>query len=312
MSAAPRERDVEVGGRRLRVLEFGDPAARPVVFSHGAGLHAWMWSTQAAALAEGVGGSEPIYAVCVDHRGHGDSDKDFPDFEWSNIAADLAEVVAELDLGRPDAVGHSMGGAVLVLAEAARRGLFRSLLLVDPIILPQPIYLRPITIAEQPMAARAIRRRADWPSFTAMIESYGRKPPFVTWASGQLDLYVRRGAAPQPGGGVRLKCSPEVEARCYVGGHATDPWPLLPAIQTPTLILQGTEADTRGLVDIERIAAAMPNARAAGRPGGHFLPMEAPDGLVGDIAAWLGERCGERPGERPGPRPESGSGGGEA
>lgn len=292
MTLDPRERTFEVDGRQIHALEFGDaasPGVRPAIFSHGTGLHAWMWSTQAAAL------SDRLHSIAVDHRGHGDSAGDFADYHWSSIARDLTRVIALAGFDQPVGVGHSMGGAVLLLAEAASPGLFSHLVLVDPIILPEEVYARPITIERQPMAAKTIKRRADWPSHEAMIESYSRKPPFNSWRADQLELYVRHGAVPKDEGGVeggvRLKCPPRIEAVCYLGGHETNPWPLLPRVKAPTLILQGTEADTRELVRVDRIAATLgaPRTEVRHLPGGHFLPMEHPNIVTTAIAEWIAQ-----------------------
>lgn len=275
---APASRFVEVGGggRIVHCLDFGG-SGPPLLFSHGTGLHARTWRTHARALGDA------FRCFALDHRGHGDSPPDAAgDYRWAAMGEDLAGVVAALGLDRPLLVGHSMGGAVGIFAEARRPGAFRGMVLVDPIVLPPPVYAGPPpTYETQPMAKRTIRRRERWDSPEQAIEAYRAKPPFDVWKPAELENYVRGGTRPDPEGGVRLKCAARIEADTYIGGHAVDPWPLLPGIAIPVLVLQGTAADTRAVVDARKIAATMPRGRFEAVEGAtHFLPMDSPEALI--------------------------------
>jgi pyruvate dehydrogenase E2 component (dihydrolipoamide acetyltransferase) len=107
-------RDIEAGGRRLRVLDLGIGDATPVVFIHGFGgdLNSWMFTQP--ALAEGR------RAVALDLPGHGGADKEVGAGDAEMFAAAVADALAALGLDRVHLVGHSMGGAI-ALAVAARR-----------------------------------------------------------------------------------------------------------------------------------------------------------------------------------------------
>ena len=107
-------RDIEAGGRRLRVLDLGGGDATPVVFIHGFGgdLNSWMFTQP--ALAEGR------RAVALDLPGHGGADKEVGAGDADMFAAAVADAIAALGLDRVHLVGHSMGGAI-ALAVAARR-----------------------------------------------------------------------------------------------------------------------------------------------------------------------------------------------
>jgi pyruvate dehydrogenase E2 component (dihydrolipoamide acetyltransferase) len=107
-------RDIEAGGRRLRVLDLGSGDATPVVFIHGFGgdLNSWMFTQP--ALAEGR------RAIAHDLPGHGGADKEVGAGDAEMFAAAVADTLAALGLDRVHLVGHSMGGAI-ALAVAARR-----------------------------------------------------------------------------------------------------------------------------------------------------------------------------------------------
>jgi pyruvate dehydrogenase E2 component (dihydrolipoyllysine-residue acetyltransferase) len=108
----PAPREIEAGGRRLRVLDLGGGAATPVVLIHGFGgdLNSWMFTQPALA--------ERSRAVAIDLPGHGGSLKEVGAGDAASLAAAVADAIGALGLGRVHLVGHSMGGAVAhVLAQ---------------------------------------------------------------------------------------------------------------------------------------------------------------------------------------------------
>ncbi len=90
---------------------FGDPAAAPVVLLHGGGQTRHAWGGTAAALA-----AEGWYAIALDMRGHGESER-APDGDYSieAFARDLTSVAGTLRQP-PVAVGASLGGLASLLA----------------------------------------------------------------------------------------------------------------------------------------------------------------------------------------------------
>lgn len=102
-----RQRWVDAGGRRTRVLEAGDPDAPPLVLIHGTSGHAEAYTRNLAAHAE------HFHTYAIDMIGHGFSDKPV------DCRYDHADYVAHL-LAFLDAEGHekasisgeSMGGGI--------------------------------------------------------------------------------------------------------------------------------------------------------------------------------------------------------
>ncbi|HEX6441701.1 MAG TPA: acetoin dehydrogenase dihydrolipoyllysine-residue acetyltransferase subunit [Stellaceae bacterium] len=104
-AAAPR--DIDAGGKRLRVLDFGGGSATPVVLIHGFGadLQGWMFTQPALA--------ETRRAVALDLPGHGGSTKQLDKaIDAGSFAADLDRALQALGIERVHLVGHSMGGAI--------------------------------------------------------------------------------------------------------------------------------------------------------------------------------------------------------
>ena len=91
----------------------------PVVMAHATGFHGLVWWPLANALPE-------FHCYSFDERGHGDSIRP-PEhsYDWTGFADDALAVVDGFALDRPFGVGHSAGGAALLMAEAFRPGTFR-------------------------------------------------------------------------------------------------------------------------------------------------------------------------------------------
>jgi pimeloyl-ACP methyl ester carboxylesterase len=111
----------------LRGDAWGSPEAKPVLLLHGGGQTRQSWGRTAAWL-----GRAGRRAICLDARGHGESDWS-PDGRYSlwDFAEDLRRVVEVLG-ERPAVVGASLGGITALLAESRFGPEFLSeLVLVD-------------------------------------------------------------------------------------------------------------------------------------------------------------------------------------
>ncbi|MEA2546409.1 MAG: hypothetical protein QOI09_1682 [Chloroflexota bacterium] len=93
-------------------IDDGGQGGLPVLFLHGFGGNASHWAAQLDHLRP------TRRALAMDLRGHGGSDAPADaDFAVESQAADVAAVLAGLDIDRVVLVGHSLGGAIAI-AEA--------------------------------------------------------------------------------------------------------------------------------------------------------------------------------------------------
>jgi pyruvate dehydrogenase E2 component (dihydrolipoamide acetyltransferase) len=120
----PAPHDIEAGGRRLRILDFGGGDAIPIVFVHGFGadLNTWMFTQPAFA--------ESRRAVALDLPGHGGSLKEVGAANADALAAAVADALAALGLAKAHLVGHSMGGAIAATLARAHPERVASLTLI--------------------------------------------------------------------------------------------------------------------------------------------------------------------------------------
>jgi pimeloyl-ACP methyl ester carboxylesterase len=274
-------------GITLAVHDLGG-SGPPVLLAHATGFHGRVWQPCADHL--------PYHCFALDFRGHGDSplpgqaegtfDPDLLD--WDGFGDDVLAVAAalaeETDGGPLRGVGHSKGAAALLLAEQRRPGTFASLYLYEPIAFPPEVVALRVG---NPLAAGARRRRARFASFAEAEANFAAKRPLSALDPAALHAYVRFGFAPDPDGGVALKCPPEVEAEVYQRGMRHQAAAHLDAVGCPTTVVGGGDGGMPARL-APAIAAGLPHGRLAHHPLlGHFGPLEDPAAVAYDIATHL-------------------------
>jgi pimeloyl-ACP methyl ester carboxylesterase len=77
--------------------------------------------------------------VTMDLRGYGQSDKPQQDYTIAGYADDLAWLCNELEIVKPVAIGHSMGGLIVLELAARFQDIPSAIVILDsPIIPPEP------------------------------------------------------------------------------------------------------------------------------------------------------------------------------
>jgi pimeloyl-ACP methyl ester carboxylesterase len=206
--------------------------------------------------------------ISIDQRGHGDSDSGRLPNDWDLLSRDVIGVVADRDalIG----VGHSSGGGVIARAEAFRPGMFKHLVLVEPIIFPPPFERM-----DSPMSEGTRRRRRVFSSRNAAFERFA-SGPFGSWKREALDAYIDH-AFRSTENGWELKCTPEVEADFYAEGLNHDTWDLIETIETPVTLVAGETSNTHPRPYLDALAARFRDVEVVVVPGaGHLVPMENP------------------------------------
>jgi pimeloyl-ACP methyl ester carboxylesterase len=278
--------EAPTAGPRVRVAEEVEIATYhlggdgpPLLLAHATGLHGRCWMPMAEIL------SDRFSVWALDHRGHGASGKDprgrYDD--WSVFVGDLLAVLDELGGTGWRAIGHSMGGAVLLLAEARQPGTFASLCCYEPVAVPPGLFDSGSGDGP-PLSDLARRRRSLFPSKAAARENFASKPPFSRFHPAALDAYVEYGFV-EVGGGVTLACAREDEASVYEGATKTGAWECLGSVRVPVTVVGGHDpADPVGRL-VEDIARRIPRGAARRVEGlGHFGPFEDPE-RVAELAA---------------------------
>ena len=274
-------------GLELALIEWPG-SGPPALLHHANGFCAALWAPVAERLAE------RFRVFAVDARGHGDSSKPpgVEAYRWTTMARDLV-CVADWVIERTDAqaidlgVGHSFGGTLTMAAAAERDGLFRRALLIDPVLLPAAATFAPeALVGENPMAARALKRRHAWQSRDAALAFFAEKPLFESWPASALSIYVDEGLADAEQG-VKLKCPGRVEAAIFNGSRQFDPYERAEKANLPVRILRATEGNF-SLEAYRETVVALAQGELTEIVGSHLVVMERPDAVVDAVFEFVG------------------------
>ena len=218
---------------------------------------------------------------------------------WDADADDLLAGLEGNDLHDIVAVGHSLGGIVSMLALLKSPERFKALIMLDPVILPQPVLdmlgsaQDSGAVEELPLVAGALRRRAFFESREDAFRRFRDKPVFADWQEETLRLYVDHGLRPRADdSGFELRWSTAWEAHYFSTVHR-DIWRDLPKVSglAPTLIVRASFSHTFPMESAVRAKALLPEVDFHEMEGqGHLFPQAAPLETERVIAQWLRSR----------------------
>lgn len=262
---------------RVAAYRFGGEGP-PLVLVHATGFHAHVWLPLVPVL------SERFTVLAFDLRGHGESEVPAGDeaFAWERFGDDVLAVAAHFGARRFHAMGHSAGGAAVIIAELARPGSVERAVLFEPIVYPSEV------TSPSPAIAAARRRRTVFASTAQMLAAWSSRPPFASLDPEALRCYVEYGVRGRADGQVELKCAPETEVRTFSGDVHAGIWERLGRYAPPTLVMTGRRDEHRRSQYAEALAGAMRDGRAERRlEHGHFLPFERPREMAERAARFL-------------------------
>ena len=264
----PIERDLEVGGLNLRLLDWGGERRTPLMLLHGFTGHAHAWDTLSIAL-------QPHFHVyALDQRGHGDSD---PAEVYSPIVSfdDITGVIAQLNVPKLILVGLSMGGRNAIYLASKRPDLVEKLVIID--IGPE--------ISTRAAAAPPGPPEPDtWESIEQAAQHLYRGNPYpgihyYRWVASHS---LRQ----RPDGALVWKWHPSVKERRTQIDY--DWWAALRAIPAPTLVLRGESSPILDRDIAERMAKELPRGRFVEIPRAvHTLHEDNPDAVLAALKDFL-------------------------
>ena len=222
--------------------------------------------------------------IAVDHRGTGAL---FDRPARTSIDELAADALARVD--EPvDVVGLSMGGYIALTIALGRPELVRSLVLAGtgaggPGRVPRPAHVA---------AAFTAALGLPYEEFTRVTLPYAFRPG---WAEADPDRFEQVVATrlERPASYVTIEAHAEACYGFYAAGVEVE------RIDTPALVVHGTEDLIVPVENGRRLAARLPNARYVELDGaGHNLPLEDPEGFAAIVLEFL-ERVREATHERP-------------
>ena len=260
------------GFHRLAYWEWPGPKGAPTVLCvHGLTRNGRDFDSLAAALAA------HFRVVCPDFPGRGKSDwlSDPADYAYPVYLADMAALVARLDVEWLYWVGTSMGGIVGMLMASLPNAPIRRMVIND---------IGPL------IAKDGVERIATYvgldPSFrdTAALEDTLRQlaAPFGPLTDAQWRHLAEVSTRQKPDGTVGFAYDPHIgDAFRAAPAADIDLWAQYDAIACPTLVLRGAQSDLLRSADAEAMTRRGPRAKLVEFPGiGHAPALMAEDQIA--------------------------------
>lgn len=256
--------DVDTGNRVY--YEYRKGSRRPVLLIHGWGMGCRVWDATIDTLAEAGHAT-----IAFDHRGCGQTDKDFADISIAAIARDAMAIIDRLGLESVVVNGWSLGGAVATEVASALGSRCAGLILTCA---ASPTY----NGTPEDIRATEAAYRADRATFlkglSAAVCAKPVDPAVVEW---MWAIFMQQGA-----GAIRSLHD--------LGG--IDQRAMLASLSVPVLVFRGT-ADAIVAPEIgEQAAETARNAELVSLEGvGHAPFVEDFDGYHTPLLRFL-ERLG--------------------
>ena len=218
--------------------------------------------------------------------------------DWHPLTDDFLRFLDEHPTGRSIAIGHSVGGIVVLRAALSQPERFQALVLIDPVLFPTYVIrfwqvVRTFGLGYQlhPLVRASKNRRRQFDDLDRLFNRYRRKPIFRYMDDEALRAYVKGIACPCVGG-YTLCYSVEWEMRIYVTSlwHDMDIWRALPGLKIPLLIIRGAETNTLWASTTHRMQQKVPSAQIVTVPQAtHLVPLEHPAEVYQAIQGFLQE-----------------------
>jgi pimeloyl-ACP methyl ester carboxylesterase len=260
------------GFHRLAYWEWPGPkAARTVLCVHGLTRNGRDFDALAEAL------SATCRVVCPDVAGRGKSEwlSDPADYGYSTYLADMAALIARLDVEEVDWVGTSMGGLIGMMLAAQPGAPIRRLVINDvgPLIAKEGLERIASYVGRDPsfrdLAALEAALRVVAASFGPLSDAQWR----------HLATHSTRS---KPDGSLGLAYDPHIgDAFRAAPPEDVDLWRSWDAIRCPTLLLRGAESDLLRRADAAAMTQRGPRAKLIELPGiGHAPALMAQDQIA--------------------------------
>ncbi len=265
---------VNLLGREVHYLAWGQPGAPLVVMWHGFARNGWDFAALGEALAP------HYYAVAPDTIGRGLSQwSAAPDQEYTVpfYAKQAVALVEHLGADSLRWVGTSMGGLIgMVAAAYALKGRISHLVLNDvgPEVAPEALQ-RIFTYAGNPPA---FERLSELEGFFRTIYAPFGIADDASWRRLVATSYRRL-----PDGRVTPHYDPEIVTvlKQQAAGASGDAWPVYEQITAPTLLLRGAVSDLLLPATAQGMTERGPKARRVEIPGiGHAPALDTPEQIA--------------------------------
>ncbi len=243
-----RSRNTVIQNLRIHFLEWGDPAAPPLLLVHGGNQSAHSWDLVSLHLAD------RFHVYALDQRGHGDSEwaRD-ADYAVDTLAADLRAFIVQQGMLNPIIIAHSLGGLATITLTLQSPSLPRALVIVDT---------GPETSQSGSQTVRNfITANAEFDSIDQFVDRVTTYDPYRSAEHVQRTVrynLVARADGRYIAKSDRMLHDSDFMRRLPIGARDFT-LDNVTAITCPTLVVRGGESEILEPDAAERFAAALPD-----------------------------------------------------
>lgn len=245
----------------MKYVEMENPEGKPLVLIHGMTDNSRGWSLTAPSLAE------DFHIYIPDLRGHGGTDKpDLKIYPISLYAADLSSFMNEVGVDKADIVGHSLGGAVAQAFAINYSDKTNHLVLESS---------APVKSGNTDLYETIVGFGEEPPSDEFMNNWYSNPNP----VDGEFLSYEMEESRTLP---------PYDWRQIAKGASSSNLTPFMDELDSPTLILWGTEDTLAGESQQDELKKLIPHAEFISYEGnGHNIHWEVPEDMADDVTDFL-------------------------
>ena len=273
--STPTGNFVEVEGAKIHYLTWGDTKNPGLFFIHGFSANAHWWDFIAPAF------TEDYCVVAIDLSGSGDSDHR-ESYSQEMYAKEIKSVCDAMGWQSADFIAHSMGGSISLNATSIYPGIFKSLYLLDSIVILPPDKVRNFSSNRSMIRADFI-----YEDEASAIESFRLIPPQPCRNEFLLN-HIAINSYKQTEEGWLLKSDGKM-MKTYQSKDLTE---TLMAIQCPIYIVYGlmSQIFTQEILDYTVYVGNIPPERVIGVPGTmHHLFVDDPLSVIEELKKLLGD-----------------------
>ncbi|MBV8359190.1 MAG: alpha/beta hydrolase [Deltaproteobacteria bacterium] len=254
------------GTPRLHYLEWNPTAARTLLLLHGNSANAWWWRPTAQSLS-----GANLRILALDLRGHGDSEwVRPPDYSPARYADDLARLIQAAGAKDAMAIGHSMGGIVVLAFALRHHRLARAVAAID------------IAITSAPRRNRYLRRlrtipTVSYPDLATAKARFRLMPNEGTIAPELIAEIAEHSVQRTINGSYTMKFDRE----SFFGSDGLDVAAAIAEVRIPLLLVRAECSRIMTAEAATNASRSNPLVEVVTIPGAHHhLPLETPGPLA--------------------------------
>ena len=269
-------------GLAVEVAEEG--SGRTVVLVHGSASDSRTWQSVTGPLAE------RFRVLVYSRRYHWPNPPATGDagYSMAQHVEDLAQLLAQVEEGPVDVVGHSYGGFVGLLTAHRHPELVRQLVLIEPPVVP-------LFLSDPPRPAELLRVLVSRPRLGLALLRFGATglvPATKAAEKNDMDRAVRSFGRAVLGKVAFERLSPErweqIEANNIRAEYLSESFDPLDAeivrsIRVPTLLLSGADSPAIWSMLADHLHELLPNSRRVEIPDASHIVQE--DNAAATVAA---------------------------